>query len=428
MMSFAKILIAYLMFSIGLHTSYLGAQNIENIEIKGLNRTQEFVVKRELLVEPGQSFTQEQIDESCQRLRNLQIFATAECVLNPGSSEDNRILTITVDERWTTIPIFKYSSGGGVSELIVGSYDINVFGSYLEFGGQYERIGDKNSGVVWYRNKRFLGKRLELFLNVWSVARQRTLYNIWGKENRVEGGYLLQRKRGVAFLEKEWLWWLKTGIGLQINQDEFTEDFSPVVDEVVDYQGMPENTKIMMLNANAKIGRLDYNSYLIDGFQLSSNLELSSKALGSELEFFRLEEDLRLFKTLPFNSTIGARVGLGISTVTSEPYMFYLGGLDRVRGFKESRFRARNYWLGNFEYRIPSWKSRWFVLQHVFFYDSIGIALKKNDLAEQSAASLGAGLRFISPKVYRLVLRIDYAHPVHKDDETPISFGVQQFF
>ena len=239
---------------------------------------------------------------------------------------------------------------------------------------------------------------------------------------------MLLRKRAVAFIEKEWLWWLRTGLGFEVNHDEFTQEFSPDIDEVVDYQGMPENTNIVLLNFNAKVGRLDYNSYLIDGIEWSSKLELSSKSLGSELEFFRLEEELSWFKTLPFRSTIGARFGLGISTVSSEPYMYYLGGLDRIRGFKESRFRARNYWLSNLEYRIPSWNSRWLVLQHVFFYDGIGIALKKNDLAEQSAASVGLGIRVISPKIYRLVLRLDYAHPIHKDDETPISFGVQQFF
>ncbi|MFK7827367.1 MAG: BamA/TamA family outer membrane protein [Oligoflexales bacterium] len=423
-----KLKLLFLVVAVFLHNSFLFAKTIESINIVGLNRTQRFVVERELLVNIGKPYTYKQIEESCQRLRNLQVFATAECVLTPGQSPQVSILTITVDERWTTIPIFKYSSGGGATQLIIGSYDINVFGRYLELGGQYERIRDKNSGVLWYRNRRFLGKRLELFLNLWSVARERTLYNIWGKENSVEGGYMLLRKRGVVFLEKEWTWWLKTGIGLQINHDEFTSDFSPNVDEVADYQGMPENANILLVNFKAKLGRLDYNSYLIDGLEMSSNFEISSKGLGSDLQFFRLEEELKWFKSLPFRSTIGARVGLGISTVNSEPYMYYLGGLDRIRGFKESRFRAKNYWMNNFEYRIPSWKSRWFVLQHIFFYDSIGIALSDHDLAEQSAASLGMGLRVISPKIYRLVLRIDYAKPIHKDDENPISFGVQQFF
>ena len=427
-MIFKKVIRLFWMAIMALQSTVLVAKTLEDVNIVGLKRTKPFVVKRELLVKVGKPYSQSDIDESCQRLRNLQIFATADCVLSKGSADGQSILTITVDERWTTIPIFKYSSGGGASQLILGSYDINVFGRYLELGGQYERIGEKNSGVVWYRNKRFLGERLELFLNLWSVARERILYNIWGKENQVEGGYMLLRRRGVAFIEKEWLWWLRTGFGVQANQDEFTEDFSPEVDEVVDYKGMPENTNIVMMTFNAKVGRLDYNSYLIDGIEWSSNLEVSSKSLGSDLDFYRLEEELKWFSSLPLNSTIGAKLGLGVSTVDSEPYLYYLGGLDRIRGFKESRFRARNYWLTNFEYRIPSWKSRWLVLQHVFFYDAIGIALDERDLAQQSAASVGLGLRVISPKIYRLVLRIDYAHPIHKDDETPISFGVQQFF
>ena len=34
-------------------------------------------------------------------------------------------------------------------------------------------------------------------------------------------------------------------------------------------------------------------------------------------------------------------------------YNYFIGGLDRVRGYESSRFFGPNYWLTNFEYRIP---------------------------------------------------------------------------
>ncbi|NRA47398.1 MAG: hypothetical protein HRU09_20810, partial [Oligoflexales bacterium] len=190
-MNQAKLVKLFLALFLSAYSYLLSAKSIERIDIVGLKRTKPFVVKRELLVKEGQEFSKKQIKESCQRLRNLQIFATAECVLTEGSSPQSNVLTITVDERWTTIPIFKYSSGGGTSQLIIGTYDINVFGNYLELGGQYERTGDKNSGVVWYRNKRFLGKRLELFLNLWSVARERTLIGDRDNKTIIKNGTLL---------------------------------------------------------------------------------------------------------------------------------------------------------------------------------------------------------------------------------------------
>jgi len=404
-------------------------ETISNVEIKGLNRTDPMVVHRELLSGVGSPVVQQDIDKSCQRLRNLQIFATVTCKTVPSVHSSGVTLLIEVDERWTTIPIFKYSAGGGATQLILGAYDINVFGLFQEYGGQYEKNGTRNSGVIWYRDRRFLNKRLELFLNFWSVSRQRTLYNIWGKENKIEGGYMLHRRRAVAYLQKEWFWWLRTGAGISINNDKYTEEFVPDnIDGPVEFRGTPSNADINVFNLNLILGEIDYNSFLQDGILNSSLYEVSREETGSDHNFFRLENDFKYFRTLPASATIGFRLGLGLSNVQTEPYMFYLGGLDRIRGFKESRFRAKNYWLTNLEYRIPSYKSRWFVLQHILFYDATGIALSGKKLAQQSAASVGMGIRLISPKVYRLVLRLDYAHPIHKDDETPISFGVQQFF
>ena len=49
-------------------------------------------------------------------------------------------------------------------------------------------------------------------------------------------------------------------------------------------------------------------------------------------------------------------------------------------------------------------------------------------LRNVSGVSVGVGARIVLPKLYRFVLRLDYAVPLVKSDEMNFSFGIQQFF
>ena len=64
----------------------------------------------------------------------------------------------------------------------------------------------------------------------------------------------------------------------------------------------------------------------------------------------------------------------------------------------------------------------------MFFIDALGIDESDRNIQNFTALSSGLGARFIFPKVYRLVLRLDYAKPIINDDEQFINFGIQQFF
>lgn len=119
---------------------------IRSVEYEGLRRTKTKVLEREFEFSLDQPTTRAELEETAQRLRNLQIFSTVEYELEP--LDDGYLLRFQVLERWTILPVFKGSSGGGVNQLIVDLYDINVLGRYLEMGAQYERLGPTNSGVV----------------------------------------------------------------------------------------------------------------------------------------------------------------------------------------------------------------------------------------------------------------------------------------
>lgn len=109
-------------------------------------------------------------------------------------------------------------------------------------------------------------------------------------------------------------------------------------------------------------------------------------------------------------------------------YWYYLGGLDRVRGFSDNRFAGSKYWLSNSEVRLPVWRQGPLIFQYVTFYDVVAAAEETKGLNKASGASIGMGARVIAPDIYRFVARFDFAYNLLRRDDMPISFGVQQFF
>ena len=134
---------------------------IDAIEIAGLERTKPFVVHRELLVEEGETASRWALSESIQRVRNTGLFrkVTYELVESGPEKTGAYTLEIEVDERWTTLPMFQYSNGGGTYRLIAGAYDTNFLGRYLGLGGRYERLGETNSFYAWAYDPRAFDQR-----------------------------------------------------------------------------------------------------------------------------------------------------------------------------------------------------------------------------------------------------------------------------
>jgi len=397
---------------------------IRSIEYEGLRRTKTRVLEREFEFEIDQPTTRRELEETVQRLRNLHLFSIVEYELEP--LEDGYHLKFLVLERWTILPVFKGSSGGGVNQLIIGLYDINVLGRYLEMGAQYERLGPTNSGVVWFRDPRLFDQRLWFGADIWHINR---IYTLYDKDGEVEGGYLLNRNLLSVAIEKEWKWWLKAGLRLQLVNDETSYDLldSDVRQKQVQ-RGLPDEELRIQPGINFSLGRLNYDNYRVDGLMLNLRFDGSDTTLGSSMSFASAESDFFFAKTLPFKSTLALRWLVGVSSTESEPHYYFIGGFDRVRGFVDARFRGPAHTTANLEYRIPSLDTSWVVLQHVVFADATSVGQGISDFTEITAASAGAGLRVISPRIFRLTLRLDYAVSLVNNGDSSLSFGVQQFF
>lgn len=143
---------------------------VENIEIRFINeegelvdaegqpirgRTREYIVTRELELEPGEVFNRQTIERDLQRVFGLGIFEDVQISLNPGQNPRNVVVVVNVLERSTG----SIAAGAGISSAsgLFGTLSVqeqNLFGRNLRLGtelqiGQREVLFDVNFTDPW---------------------------------------------------------------------------------------------------------------------------------------------------------------------------------------------------------------------------------------------------------------------------------------
>ncbi len=405
-------------------------KTILSIKIVGLKKTQEKVVKQELLIKKGTPFNLLNWQESIRKLKNLRIFRTVAGEISKQPDEKINI-TLKIAEKWTLLPIFRVGGGGGSVFGVFGLYDINLMGNYLEAGSQYEYFQaekETHSGVIWYRDRRFLNIPQTLGGDIWQVNRIRQFYT---KEGTLEGAYHLKRTKINLFFTKNYNSLLEWGIGYTFLKDQFSLNNLSQQQLHINHQHRfvpPADGKLSAIRFLTNIGQLDYDNYLVRGQTLSISMEHSPTFLGSHPPFTKLLAEILLFQILPFDFNIGTRFKTGWTDSDHMEYQFAIGGLETLRGFHDRQFRGSFFWSSNNEIRLASIKNSWFVLQHNLFIDIASSGTHFSSLKDFIAFSSGTGIRLISPRIARLVIRLDYAWAFGDSLQKGFSFGMQQFF
>ena len=405
---------------------------VQDIRILGLGRTSPGVVERELYIARGQLLREEDLTESIQRLWNTALFRDVRYQLT-RAPEGGVVVWLAVGERWTTIPIVKFGGGGGSTYFIVGVYDPNAFGEYIELGGQYQNTNlNTHSGVVWFREPRFLGLRLRWSAELWYTNIVRPLYR--DGTNVLEGGYNQERLQVFNAFDYEVVRYVQVGVGFEFDNDRFnTRNLTEDQQAANDAFGLdlPSGGRTSFAEARLILGRLDRDEFLFQGVQMTNRFKRASKLIGSELNLNFIHSETLAFLRLPWRSNLATRVTVGHNNTDADQHLFFIGGLDYMRGYFDGQLRGHNFWQANVEYRIPSVDTSWVVLQHVGFADVGDVSDSFADLATFERAprtSLGLGVRLMSPRIYRLTVRFDYAVTLENDTPQAISFSAAQFF
>ena len=137
---------------------------IEQILISGLNKTREYVMRRELAIEPGDVFSKAKLITSYQNLYNTGLLAGIDYNLGYGQTENGVILDFILEEGKTKDIQFGATFGGTLNQFPVSGFiqwqDRNLFGKAQTLGVGVTLSPDTQSidlsfGDSWFRNHRW---------------------------------------------------------------------------------------------------------------------------------------------------------------------------------------------------------------------------------------------------------------------------------
>lgn len=399
--------------------------NFDKIEIEGLKKTNEDFVRRELGLIENSNYCKSEIEQSIERLKSTGIFVNAKAF-----NIESKILKIEVEEKWTTIPILKINSGGGISQYTLGVYDPNLFGEYLESGIQYENLAKAGSGVVWFKNPRLFGKRQGIDLQYWNTQRVRIKYDQVADDPIIKTGFLQKREKIYFDYFKEINDFSLWRVSIDYNKDSFSTRILPtqVMDVIGPNPELPANTELMFANIAYEYGKISGADHARFGKVLKLQFAHAFPLHDDFGSFNQWDAQLQYFSVPYQNVNFASRLILGHTTTEVLQYWYYLGGLDRIRGFVDNRFSGRQVALVNSELRYLFYEGTSVHLQGSGFIDAAVVGEDLTHITSTKAASTGLGLRLILPRVYRFVLRMDLAKTILKEDNESLSFGFQQFF
>ena len=435
---------------------------VQRIEIRGNDRTRDYVIRREFDISEGDAFNQVLIARAKRRLEALDYFTAVNVSTVPGSEPDQVILVIDVIEKSTG----ELSIGGGYATGSGPEAGFSVEGSIAErnFLGRGQSIrlaisGGRNARDynLSFTEPYFLGRRIRAGFDIYRRTRSVKTYN-----SEMNGGTV---RLGLPITEA-----LTTQIAYNYTQEKYAYDtdcinsttgaFDPalcsissalrnaidnespwtkssvsgsVVFNTIDNMQSPRagiyanfTTEVAGLGGDAQwarfTGRASYYHTLADELDL---VGLVSAGGGHIVPFGN--DRLRVFDHFQSET----RIIRGFKSNGIGPYQANATGIDHIGG--TTYFNAS----AELQFPVPAIPAG-FGLRGAVFADAATLfgnkvataagdpAIMGTDMAWR--ASVGASLIWASPFG---PLRVDYAIPVVKEDTDLIqnfNFGISTRF
>ncbi|MDH6229438.1 outer membrane protein insertion porin family [Mesorhizobium soli] len=429
---------------------------VERIEIRGNDRTRDYVIRREFDVSEGDAFNQVLIQRAKKRLEGLNFFESVQISTVPGSEPDQVVLVVDVVEKSTG----EFSIGAGYTTggetpgpSIEGSITERNFlgrGQYIRFsagGGRKSR----DFGLS-FTEPYFLGRRIAAGFDIYRQTRTYTNY-----ESELNGATV---RFGLPITEA-----LSTQLAYNFTQEKYKlRNDNCVVNGQLDPTAPNCNISPAILqgiaespwNKSSVSASLLYNT--IDDMKnphsgLYAGFTTEVAGLGGDARFVKLTGRSTYYQTLSEEmdivglATVGGGYITGYGSENNLRIFDYFQGTDRmVRGFEYGgigpfdpktgdHLGGSTYWNASLETQFPlPVVPESFGLRGAVFADAAtlyGNSLKGTEIAGTSAqwrASVGAGLIWASPFG---PLRVDYAIPVLKQKDDIVqnfNFGISTRF
>ncbi len=443
---------------------------VERIEIRGNDKTRDYVIRRELDLNEGDAYNQTMVQRAKRRLEGLGFFQTVNVSTAPGSEPDQVILVVDVTEKSTG----EFSIGGGYTtggDSPGASVEASITERNFLGRGQYVRIGagagedDARNYNLSFTEPYFLGYRLSAGFDIFRrTYRMNDDYDV-----KQTGGSI---RFGVPITEQ-----LTGNVAYNYVQEEYDLDheghYSKLADkyhtskeeqEMKDYSGaiVQASKNSPWIRSSVSYG-LTYNTIddmknPHDGLFVRGIQEYAG--VGGDANFLKTTGKAMMYKTISETYDLVGLLSVGggyiheIGDDGVRIFDMFKNNSDMIRGFKYNGIGPRQrstdgdkYFLGGTTYMNATAEIQFPMpvvpdslgMRGAFFADTATLYGNKYDpsypnespvTGDDSAwrASAGVSLMWASPFG---PLRFDYAWPVAKEsgDRTQnFNFGVSTKF
>jgi outer membrane protein insertion porin family len=334
---------------------------IGQVEVKGLKKTKEPVILRELTVRPGDVFDQSEIDESKRRLNNLGYFQTVAADFKRDSSqslsqEQNVTLGFSVTEgrtgRFSGILGYNPSEDQPEGQKLTGmleAAETNLAGTGRKLTIR-ARFGLIDNYEFAYEEPWIFGTPVGIGVRLWGTNQkaQDPVDNIPGLEPQFMSPVSLKERAASLIGTTRVIRFLEGSLALTYKKIESSLSESPGIAPA----GVDALTSGRKYSLTLGIQR-DSRDYYIN--PSSGRLDRSSVEVSrGDFRTFKASLDLNQYFETRRRQVLA--LGLHGSRIWGETIplteMLYLGGANTLRGYGEDFFRGEGRLFANCEYRF----------------------------------------------------------------------------
>jgi len=399
---------------------------LREIRITGNDVTKDEIIRRQMLLIPGERYDGSAVDESEKRINNTRFFEKVRITLDETDDELFTDLLVNVEEGKTGT--FNFGAGystedrlGVYSEVRLNNFDLLNFPTFSGGGQQLRlrvQVGDRRDEYnLSFTEPEFLGYPLSFG------------FDLFDESYRVRGAarYREDTRGGQIRFGKALSPYVTVQTALRVQETDLSE---------LDWYVHPE------LRRQARESTTVANSWQIERNTLDARFDPNYGSLhilaaevagfGGDHEFLRFEHDSSWFRSLgdakKLVLSLRARHGViteyGSSDFIPLQERYYAGGTNTVRGYRNRDIgpKIREYWFwgdrfaigGNarsiynleLKYRVTD------IFRVYTFADAGGVWEDVGDFSPGDINySVGAGIGFNVPMFGPI--RVDYGYPLN---------------
>ncbi|PTW61144.1 Beta-barrel assembly machine subunit BamA [Breoghania corrubedonensis] len=310
---------------------------VERINIRGNDRTREYVIRREFDIAEGDAYNRVLLDKAERRLKNLKYFKDVKITSERGSSPDRVIVNVDVEEQSTGEVSF--GIGYSTSDGVIG--DVSLTEKNFLGRGQYVRVAvgggtDKRTYDFNFTEPFFLGRRISLSLEAYQHVYEDNSVRDY-TQRQTGGGFGF----GLPLRDDE----LKLNLFYKIYQTKITDLSSDASKVLQDAEG---DYLTSLVGYSLVYNTLDDNSNPREGIYAKFQQEFAG--VGGDSRYLKTTVEGRYYQELiPDWGVVGMLKGTagqiqGIGKRLKFTDQFFIGG-ETIRGFETNGIGPRD--MGN---------------------------------------------------------------------------------